>query len=111
MKVSACSNVSMSSDESHPRTATILAARRKSEAGGTPVFVLNLVSNRVFLIDSYEPCTTAEGVGPGVNLARAQEIYGVSDLEASDIGYFVTFQKKPGIQFLLDERDLPEPLQ
>ena len=73
--------------------------------------IIGLDSDRVFLIDSYEGCVTKEGIGPGMTLGRAQEAYGRGQLDPTDLGYFIWFDRKPGVMFLIDERDIPASLR
>lgn len=92
--------------------APALVARRRS--GGTnsrPVVVVNFDADRAFLIDSHEPCATKEGVGPGMTLGRAQEIYGRGRVDPTDLGYFVWFERKKGVMLLLDDQDIPTSLR
>jgi hypothetical protein len=76
-----------------------------------PAFVVGLSSGRVFLIDSTERCATVEGIGPGVTLGRAQQIYGAGKTDPTDSGYFVWFPPRGQIEFLLDQRDIPKELR
>jgi hypothetical protein len=46
-----------------------------------------------------------------VTLAQAQERYGRGNLDPTDAGYFIWFERKKGILFLLDDRDIPKPLR
>jgi hypothetical protein len=73
--------------------------------------IIGLAADRVFLIDSYEGCVTKEGIGPGMTLGRAQKAYGRGQLDPTDLGYFVRFDRKAGVKFLIDERDIPAPLR
>jgi hypothetical protein len=109
--ITALANRYAVTDETPRGSATILVARLRGTRDGQPMFVVNLVNDRAFLIDSYDHCETADGVGPGVNLGRAQEIYGPGHLEPADLGYFVSFSKARGISFLIDPRDIPERLR
>jgi hypothetical protein len=97
--------------DERPGAAATLSARPKNKKESQPVVIANLTSNRVFLVDSYEDCPTAEGIGPGVTLARARETYGQGHVEPSDLGYFVWFVKKEGVLFLLDNNDIPVRLK
>lgn len=92
-----------------PNSVTTLVVRARS--GGNPRFVIQLTANSVFLIDSYENCKTQEGIGLSDTLAMAEEQYGEALISPTDIGYFVSFQRKSGIEFLLDEKTLPERLR
>lgn len=92
-------------------TPTLVARQPGSDANSRPLVVINLDGDHAFLIDSYEPCATAEGVGPGVTLAQAQRRYGRGNLDTTDAGYFVWFERKKGVLFLLDDRDIPKSLR
>ena len=89
----------------------VIARARIGPAGGATAFVIGLDSDRVFLIDSYEKCVTKEGIGPGVTLGRAQAAYGRARIDPTDMGYFVWFDRKPGVMFLLDDSDIPASLR
>src|SRR5256885_1452384 len=43
----------------------MVARRRGDGTDSRPLVVVNFNNDRAFLIDSYEPCATREGVGPG----------------------------------------------
>jgi hypothetical protein len=92
-------------------TPTLVARRRGSDANSRPLVVINLDGDHAFLIDSYEPCATKEGVGPGMTLAQAQKRYGRGNLDPTDAGYFIWFERKKGVLFLLDDRDIPKSLR
>jgi hypothetical protein len=73
--------------------------------------IVGFDSDRVFLVDSYEGCVTREGIGPGTMLGRAREAYGRGQLDPTDLGYFIWFDRKAGVMFLIDERDIPASLR
>jgi hypothetical protein len=95
----------------HGGSPILVARGRNSESNSRPLVVITFDGDHAFLIDSYEPCATKEGVGPGVTLAQAQERYGRGNLDPTDAGYFIWFERKKGILFLLDDRDIPKPLR
>jgi hypothetical protein len=90
---------------------TLVARERGSDANSRPLVVITLDGDHAFLIDSYEPCATKEGVGPGMTLAQAQRHYGRGNLDPTDAGYFIWFERKKGVLFLLDDRDVPKSLR
>jgi hypothetical protein len=67
---------------------------------------------KVFAIDVYDPgCTTDEGIGPGSNLSSTLRAYGEGKIDPTDRGYFVFFDRLQGIEFLIDNRDIPPKLR
>jgi len=92
-------------------TPTLVARRPGSDSNSPPLVVISFDSDHAFLIDSYEPCATKEGVGPGVTIAQAQKRYGRGNLDPTDAGYFTWFKRKKGVMFLLDNRDIPKSLR
>jgi len=84
---------------------------RAGVADGRPAMVIELNADRVFLIDSSEKCLTKKGIGPGVTLGRAQQVYGRARVDPTDSGYFIWFDRTPGVMFLLDDRDIPLALR
>jgi hypothetical protein len=99
-------------EQTQPGAAPTLVGRRKSDAiASGPAVVVNLDGDRAFLIDSYERCATKEGVGPGTTLGHAQAAYGRGQLDSTDLGYFVWFDRKKGVMFLLDDKDIPSTLR
>jgi hypothetical protein len=99
-------------EQTQPGAAPTLVGRRRSDAiGSGPAVVVNLDGDRAFLIDSYERCATKEGVGPGTTLGHAQAAYGRGQLDSTDLGYFVWFDRKKGVMFLLEDKDIPSSLR
>jgi hypothetical protein len=90
---------------------TLVIRAREGGSGGKARMVIGLDSDRVFLIDSYEKCITKEGIGPGVHLGRAEQAYGVGRIDPTDTGYFVWFDNKDGVMFLIDQHDIPVSLR
>lgn len=92
---------------------TLIASPRRNRSGSNsrPEVVISFVRDRAFLIDSYEPCATKEGIGPGTRLAQAQERYGRGNVDPTEKGYFIWFERKKGVMFLLDDRDIPRSLR
>lgn len=95
----------------HGAAPAVVARRRGDGTDTKPLVVVNFDADRAFLIDSYERCATKEGVGPGTTLGRAQEIYGRGRIDSTDLGYFVWFDRKKGLRFLLGEQDMPTSLR
>jgi hypothetical protein len=89
----------------------IVARRRGDGSDSKPLVVVNFDADRAFLIDSYEPCATREGVGPGTTVGRAQEICGPGRIDPTDLGYFIWFERKKGVLFLLEDQDIPTSLR
>jgi hypothetical protein len=99
-------------EEAKPGSSPTLVARARTEVANVkPAMIIGLDSDRVFLIDSHEGCVTKEGIGPGMTLGRAQEAYGRGQLDPTDLGYFIWFDRKAGVMFLIDERDIPASLR
>jgi hypothetical protein len=46
-----------------------------------------------------------------VTLGRAQQVYGRARIDPTDSGYFIWFERTPGVMFLLDRRDIPISLR
>ncbi len=57
------------------------------------------------------PCATKEGIRVGSTLGQAISAYGRPELSPADVGYFVGFEKLPGIAFLLNDSDIPKRLR
>jgi hypothetical protein len=90
---------------------TLVARRRGDGTESRPLVVVTFNDDRAFLIDSYELCATREGVGPGTTVGRAQQIYGLGRIDSTDLGYFVWFERKMGVMFLLEDQDIPTSLR
>jgi hypothetical protein len=88
-----------------------LLAHLKGANAGQPSFVVQFAADAAFLIEAYDSCKTPEGVGPGMRLGDAQKTYGAGRLAPTDAGYLVSFEAKPGIQFLLDDAMIPGELR
>lgn len=97
-------------EQSTPGHAPTLLARARGGRDARTAFVVSLDAGRVSQIDSYERCATPLGVGPGVTLGRAQEIYGAGKIALTELGYFLRFPPNDEIAFLLDQRDIPASL-
>jgi hypothetical protein len=96
------------SDSASSVVAHIKDADRKSK----PAFIVWFNADRAFMIDTYQPCATREGVGPGMLLRRARDIYGAdAELYSADAGYFVSFAATRRVMFLLQDSDLPKELR
>jgi hypothetical protein len=92
--------------------APALVARRRGDGTDSrPLVVVNFSDDRAFLIDSHELCATRVGIGPGTTVGRAQEIYGLGRIDSTDLGYFVWFERKKGVMFLLEDQDIPTSLR
>lgn len=86
---------------------TLIARLHGDSSNSRPLVVVNFVNDHAFLIDSYEPCVTKEGVGRGTTLERARQVYGQGSIDPTDLGYFVWFGRKKGVMFLLDSEGIP----
>jgi len=95
-----------------PRGATRrVEARPRQNRSSHPIVTVEFDQDRAFLIDSYERCVTREGVGPGLTLSEFQLRYGRGKLDPTDLGYFVSFARQPGVTFLIDNQDVPQSLR
>jgi hypothetical protein len=94
----------------HGQEATLIA---RAHDGNTdkPALVVYFRAGLVSIIDSYEQCATPEGIGPGVTLGRALQVYAGGKIAPTDLGYCVWFPPNEEITFLLDQRDVPDHLR
>jgi hypothetical protein len=97
--------------EQNSAVPTLIARRRGDGTDSRPLVLVNFLNDRAFLIDSFEFCVTKEGVGPGATLGRANDSYGQGRIDPTELGYFVWFDRKEGVRFLLDDRDIPSSLR
>jgi len=86
-------------------------ARPRQAQSSRPIVIVEFDRDRAFLIDSYERCATKDGVGPGLRLGEFQRRYGRGNLDPTDLGYFISFARQPGLTFLIDNQDVPKPLR
>ena len=66
---------------------------------------------RAVFMDAVGPCLTADGIGIGSTFGQAIKVYGRPKVSPSDVGYLITFDKLPGVAFLLNDQDIPENLR
>ena len=92
-------------------TLNLIASPRDHRNDPRPEVVVSFVGDRAFVIDSYEPCVTKERIGPGARLAQAQERYGRGHVDPTEKGYFIWFERRKSVMFLLDDRDIPKGLR
>ena len=86
-------------------------ARLRQDRSSRPIVIVEFDQDRAFLIDSYERCVTKDGVGPGLTLGDFQRRYGRGNLDPTDLGYFISFARQPGLTFLIDNQDVPQSLR
>jgi hypothetical protein len=63
---------------------------------------------KIIFIDVYNNYITSEHIGVGSTLKDAKKTYGKGELSPTDEGYLITFKKKKGFAFLLDDENIPK---
>lgn len=79
--------------------------------GKKEVMHISLKDNKIFLIDVYALYSTTKNIHPGSKLSAVLSAYGIGKINPTDAGYFVYFEDYPGIQFLINDDDVPEKLR
>ncbi len=78
---------------------------------GTVIMKLSLKDDRVFLIDVYAQFSTSKKIHSGSTLTEVFNAYGKGKINPTDSGYYVYFDGMPGIQFLINNNDVPDKLR
>src|SRR5712691_1027045 len=63
--------------------------------------------DRAVFVEVVGPCLTADGIGIGSTFGQAIKVYGRPEVSPSDVGYLISFDKLPGVAFLLNDQDIP----
>ena len=79
--------------------------------GDKKILALSLKDNKVFLISVYDSYATSKKISPGSKLSEVIAAYGKGEINPTDSGYFVFFKNYPGVQFLIDDNDVPVELR
>jgi len=72
---------------------------------------ISIKDDKVFLIDVYALFSTDKNIHPGSILSKLLDTYGKGRINPTDAGYYVFFDEMPGIQFLINSKDIPQALQ
>jgi hypothetical protein len=75
------------------------------------IMKVSLKDDSVFLIDVYALFSTSKDIHPGSTLSEVLEAYGKGEINPTDAGYYVYYDNMPGIQFLINNQDVPKKIR